>query len=493
MGKTSPITEKTADYFILPMTFKSFGDSSEIISNMVGDSIICPKGTANRIVTGQLETSESIYHDLAANFIIGQGDIDPYTDILALRFRTKKAFLSEFTGLHIFVVTLRCNQSCVYCQVNSQNCNQKGLDISNDTLDKSIELMFRSPAKSLTVEFQGGETLLAFDKIKYAVEKIKLLNIEMNRTISFVICTNLQSVSAEILEYVKHNNIILSTSLDGPKALHNKNRPLYGGDSHDRFERALSLSRQHIEMDNISALITITRESFKYSKEIVDEYARLGFSSIFLRPLHNYGQAVQNADAITYSVDKFLEFFKTTLDYIIQLNLSGINFREEYSSIILRKILSPFSVGFTDLESPNGVINAVLVYNYDGNVYPSDEARMLSESGDVSLRLGNVHTDTYENIVQGEQAQNLSLFWANESLAGCSECPYMIYCGADPIGNYNTYGDYYGRRYNDSFCTLNMGMIEHLFDLINSSGLEVKSLLQSWAFNSAPNFLGEKH
>ncbi len=109
MGKTSTVTEKTTDYFILPMTFKSFGDSSEIISNMVGDSIVCPKGTANRIVTGQLETSESIYHDLAANFIIGQGDIVPYTDILALRFRTKKAFLSEFTSLHIFVVTLRCN------------------------------------------------------------------------------------------------------------------------------------------------------------------------------------------------------------------------------------------------------------------------------------------------------------------------------------------------------------------------------------------------
>ena len=123
----------------------------------------------------------------------------------------------------------------------------------------------------------------------------------------------------------------------------------------------------------------------------------------------------------------------------------------------------------------------------------SDEARMLSESGDVSLRLGNVHTDTYENIVQGEQAQNLSLFWANESLAGCSECPYMIYCGADPIGNYNTYGDYYGRRYNDSFCTLNMGMIEHLFGLIKFSEPAVKSILQSWAFNSTPNFLGEEH
>jgi hypothetical protein len=32
-----------------------------------------------------------------------------------------------------------------------------------------------------------------------------------------------------------------------------------------------------------------------------------------------------------------------------------------------------------------------LVYNYDGDIYASDEGRMLAEMGDRTFRLGSVH------------------------------------------------------------------------------------------------------
>ena len=41
--------------------------------------------------------------------------------------------------------------------------------MSFETAEKSIELMMKSPARHVTLEFQGGEPLLAFDLIRQIV------------------------------------------------------------------------------------------------------------------------------------------------------------------------------------------------------------------------------------------------------------------------------------------------------------------------------------
>ena len=58
--------------------------------------------------------------------------------------------------------------------------------------------------------------------------------------------------------------------------------------------------------------------------------------------------------------------------------------------------------GYVDLTSPAGIGIGAIVYNYDGDVYASDEGRMLAEMGDTTFRLGNVHADSYEEIMLSE-------------------------------------------------------------------------------------------
>ena len=43
-----------------------------------------------------------------------------------------------------------------------------------------------------------------------------------------------------------------------------------------------------------------------------------------------------------------------------------------------------------------------MVYNYDGDIYASDEGRMLAEMDDHTFRLGHLATDTYEEIMTSE-------------------------------------------------------------------------------------------
>ena len=437
-------------YFLLPFRFHQINNEKEVLVNEVGDFLIVPIGTSVRIVNRQIQEKEEIYPDLIANFFISEKPIPDLIDILATRYRTKKSFLDEFTALHIFVVSLRCNHSCHYCQVSRVSENKQDFDISITDLKAGIEHMFRTPSSSITMEFQGGEPLLAFDKVKYGIQYANLLNEVHQKEITFVICTNATVFSDEILEFCKQNNVVISTSLDGPAFLHNANRPKTGTKSYEMVMQGIELAREKLGHDKVSALMTTTALSLDYPIEIIDNYIENGFTNIFLRPISPYGFALKNIKKNHYQTQRYLDFYKKGLEYIIHLNKNGHFIVEDYTTVVLKKILTPFPVSYVDLQSPAGMINNVVVFNYDGSVYATDESRMLAENQDFTFKLGHVQ-DSYHSLFYGAKAQYFSQFWSNETLAGCSDCSFQAYCGADPVFHYASQGDLEGFRPTSDF------------------------------------------
>jgi hypothetical protein len=65
--------------------------------------------------------------------------------------------------------------------------------------------------------------------VKEAVHLSRSLNEGVGKTIDYVICTNLALLNDEHLEFCERYNILISTSLDGPVYLHDKNRPMAKG------------------------------------------------------------------------------------------------------------------------------------------------------------------------------------------------------------------------------------------------------------------------
>ena len=100
-------------YYLLPFRFERVG-KQELLVNELGDYIFVPTGTINRIVNHLLKKQEDVYKNLISNFFISESPIPELIDNMATRLRTKKAFLDSFTSLHIFVLTLRCNQNCIH-------------------------------------------------------------------------------------------------------------------------------------------------------------------------------------------------------------------------------------------------------------------------------------------------------------------------------------------------------------------------------------------
>ena len=121
------------------------------------------------------------------------------------------------------------------------------------------------------------------------------------------------------------------------------------------------------------------------------------------------------------------------LDYILEVNRNGRTFAEAYTSLVLTKIQTPWPVGFVDLQSPAGAGLSVVVYNYDGDVYASDESRMLAEMGDTSFDLAMLKKQLQKYFLQRNHAKYSHGKLQQKAIAGCSDCAYHIYCGADPV------------------------------------------------------------
>jgi His-Xaa-Ser system radical SAM maturase HxsB len=474
---------KPHSYRLLPFRYTRV-DGEELLVNEAGEYHFAPSGTVADIVQHRLPMNTGLYQTLKAKQFLYDDESSALLDVLATKVRTKKAFLEHGVRLHIMVLTLRCEHSCHYCQVSRQTPDRTAYDMSIESIDRSLRFMMQFPGKHFTLEFQGGEPLLAFDRLQYAVRTAKNLAAQHGKTLSIVVCTNLAVATDEMFRYLRDEEIKISTSLDGPAVVHDTNRLRSGGHSYDVTIANIQRARDWVGCDNVGALMTASRFSLDYPREIIDEYVQQGFGSIFIRAISPYGFATKTAERTGYDTAAFLRFYFSALEHIIALNRQGTNLMEVYATLILAKILTPYTPGYVDLQSPTGSGVSVLVYNYDGDIYASDESRMLAEMNDHTFRLGNVHRDTLSSMIQGSAYQYLLSAACNETLPGCADCAYQPYCGADPVRNHATQHDAFGHRPTSSFCQKNMTIITHLFRLIRGGDQDLWRIFFAWIRNT---------
>lgn len=418
--------------------------------------------------------------DLRSRFLLGnQAPSQGIKRLLTSRLAAKRETVAAGPALHIIVPTLQCEHSCRYCQV-SRALDAQGHTMSVADLDAACDSIFESQAPTLTVEFQGGDPLLRFDLVERAILRIQTTNVQEKRRIRFVLASTLHQLDERMCAFFKEHGVYLSTSIDGPSELHNRNRPTPSRDSYERTLAGIALAREHLGHDAVAALMTTTKASLSFPEEIVDEYVRLGFPEIFLRPLSSYGFAKRNQSLLGYSADEFLSFYKRGLTRVLYWNRQGVSIREVYASILLNKMLSTFDAGFVDLQSPTGAGTSVLVYNYDGYVYPSDEARMLAETGDTSLRMGRIGTPLLE-ILNSPVRHDLISASRVDQTEGCCDCAYRLFCAPNPVDALAQHGHLHPPVQETEHCQRHMSMFDQMFLALRDADEELKDIFAEWA------------
>jgi radical SAM protein with 4Fe4S-binding SPASM domain len=261
--------------------------------------------------------------------------------------------------------------------------------------------------------------------------------------------------------------------------LHNANRPRPEKDSHRRTLEGIERGRRALGDDAVSALTTLTRKSLDHPAAIIDEYKKHGFHTISLRPLSPYGFAIKTKDRSGYPMSDFVRFYRTALDHLLAVSQSGFDMVETYGQLLLSQLMTPFSHGYVDLRSPTGAGLGAVVYDFDGRVYPSDEARMLAAMGDSSFALGTVN-DPVESWLASPAMLRIMNAGVAEALPTCSECAYVPLCGADPIDHYARQKDTIGHRPTSSFCNRQLGLFDLFIEQLETGSVPMRSMLEGW-------------
>lgn len=467
------------DYRLLPFRFGRLDDRRLILTNDVGERVILCREELQALVDRRLGPDSNTYRNLKARHFVFDDNSRIALDLLALKYRTRSEALSHFTGLHMFVVTLRCTNACRYCQVSQRSQDERRFDMSAAHADLALDFAFRTPSPTMKIEFQGGEPLLNFAVVRHVVERATRLNETHGKYIEFVIASNLALLSDEILDFCKRHCVMFSTSLDGPRDLHDKHRLLRSGSSHHTTVAGIARIQEALGADHVSALMTTTRDSLSRAKDIVEEYVRHNLHGIFLRNTRPYGMAVRNGLAAEYSASEWVAFYQEALGEILSVNRAGYYLREEYTTILLQKMFAPGGTRFVDLQSPSGLGIAAVAFNYEGSVYASDEGRRLAEMGDVSFRLGHLEQDSFESMMTSEDFLGTLADTMLEGVPQCSDCAFLPYCGADPVFHHVTQGDRVGHKAWSDFCAKQTGVLRHLLTLLEDDS-EAREVLLKW-------------
>ncbi len=447
---------------------------------MGGDWLLMGMDDLQQLVAHELPPDSHLFADLQARHLVLAGADHSSISTLLSQIRSRKSYILGGPALHIFVVSLRCHHTCSYCQVSRQETTATTFDMAGPHAEQAVERLFEWPSRELTIEFQGGEPLLNFEQVIGITNLIVERNRSERRILRFVLASTLHDLTETQLAFLAEHRFKLSTSLDGPEWLHNANRPRPGRDSYRRTLDGIDLGRRWLGDDGVSALTTLTRQSLDVPEAIIDEYRKIGFHSISLRPLSPYGFATRTARRTGYTTDDYLAFYRRAFEHMVAVNHSGHAMEESYASLLLSQLFTSFGHGYVDLRSPSGAGLGAVIYDHDGRIYPSDEARMLAAMGDDGFVLGNV-SEPVSTWLESPAMTRLLEAGVAEALPTCSDCAFVPMCGADPIEHYARQGDLVGHRPTSDFCKRNMGLFDFLLEHYETADQGTQRLMRSWA------------
>jgi len=124
-----------------------------------------------------------------------------------------------------------CNLRCAYCFAGTGSFGGKRELMSLETGKKAIDFVLEASRhrNHCEVDFFGGEPLLNFAVLKQLVAYGRERAQARHKTIKFTLTTNGVLLSEEVQQFLEEEDISVVLSLDGRKEVHDRMRPLKGG------------------------------------------------------------------------------------------------------------------------------------------------------------------------------------------------------------------------------------------------------------------------
>ena len=319
-------------------------------------------------------------------------------------------------------VSLDCNMRCTYCFYLPRACFLGGHAhrMTAETLEQTIRRYGLSRSARLHFGWQGGEpTLAGLDFFQEAV-RLQERHLGHARPVSNALQTNGILLDDTWGRFLATHKFLVGVSVDGPEALHDKNRRLTDGEGSHRLAcRGIETLRRHGCSFNVLAVVSSTNQA--YPEAIYEHLLSLG-------AVHQqYIECVEQDEAgrlRACSVDpmKWGEFLCRLFDRWFPADVSRVSIR------LFDSIVSRLATGVPTCCPMNGDCRNYLVIEHDGCIYPCDFYVH------PQMALGNVHADDFKTV-RSRQAYADFGRRKHPQAAACMACRWLPLCMGDCCKN----------------------------------------------------------
>jgi uncharacterized protein len=185
-------------------------------------------------------------------------------------------------------VNTGCNLSCRYCYKEDLAVPARGERMSFEVAARSVDLLFKQAAarSRVGIVFFGGEPLTNVALIRQVVDYAQPRARAEEKTVDFSLTTNATLLTPELIEYFDAHRFGISVSIDGPRAVHDRNRRTVGGrGTYDVVARKVRLLLERYRSRPVGARVTLTAGTTEVEAIHAHLRGELGFHEVGYAPV----------------------------------------------------------------------------------------------------------------------------------------------------------------------------------------------------------------
>lgn len=331
--------------------------------------------------------------------------------------------LSVFSGfpevfMFIIGITEQCNLRCTYCCYSGayeHNRSHSQKLIESGDIDEIYDFILRSSTKRpIHIAFYGGEPLLQYPLIHYAIQRGHEL---LGGEVTFSVTTNGTVLTPEKIDWLVAQHVELVISLDGTKTFHDKHRVYANGHgSYKRVHETLSYIAgnypQHLNLISLQ----MTLETYRDIDKIAEKWHNDPLLR-YLAPSNIHGLAANFAKGVNKieyeDVRSFYEHLLDVYEHHQDWAVLRVLFEESIADWKERPII--------EASGPVPMATCMPV-NTKLYIDASKEIGVCEKMADM-YRIGNIAKG-----IDWSKANSLVRSYYDRRLERCKNCPAVRMC-----------------------------------------------------------------